>query len=64
MRGEYKGEAVPISISLDQLMIALSLSKTLAPDGMSLSARAINQNTKVRLQMKPFYNWINWRMGN
>ena len=64
VRGEYKGEAVPISISLDQLMIALSLSKTLAPDGMSLSARAINQNTKVRLQMKPFYNWINWRMGN
>ncbi len=57
VKGQAKGQVVPAQISLNQGMIALSLFQMQAPDGLSISGRAMYKNQEVRSRLKEFYKF-------
>ena len=61
VKGKYTGKIVPIILSLDQGMLALSLMKILSQDSSTLSARAL-QNHMANLEIKRFYKLLNQKI--
>jgi hypothetical protein len=52
------GEVVPVQLSLNQGVTALSLLAMASPDGMTASARALNKNKLVRSRLQYFYGQV------
>ena len=63
VKGPYKGQVVPVQLSLDQGMIALALNQMKDRDGMSPSARAISNNPEVQERLKYFYELIDRKLA-
>jgi hypothetical protein len=62
VKGPYKGQVVPVQISLDQGMIALSLEKIL--HGMSPSAKALRSDEKVRSRLAQYYRLLDGKLAS
>jgi hypothetical protein len=58
VKGKDKGHVVPVFLSLDQGMIALSLAQILSPDQMTVGNRVLWENVEVRNRMLKFYRLI------
>lgn len=56
--GPYKRAVVPVQLSLDQGMIALSAQSLLAQDGRSSAARALANDAEVQRRLRSFYEEI------
>ena len=62
VKGKHVGRIVPILLSLDQGMIALSLIKILSKDSKTLSARALQKNTLINAKIIHFYKLLEKKM--
>jgi|GEM_PF-1235507 len=58
LKGKNEGMVVPVFLSLNQGMIALSLSQILAEDGMTVANRTSYQNDEVRKKLEEFYREV------
>lgn len=58
VKGQYRGQVVPVQLSLDQGMIALALVQIQADDGMTSSARALYDNPQTRSRLELFYRLL------
>lgn len=55
LKGSEKGKVVPVYLSLDQTMIALSLAQVLAPDQMTVGNRALFEHPEANYRIQNFY---------
>ncbi len=53
--GAHKGQVIPIQLSLNQGMIALSLLQMQSPDGLSASSRALFNSPAIKSRLLIFY---------
>ena len=60
--GASSGRLVPVQISLDQLMILLSLQRQESVDGMTPSARALYQNPHTRKKLREYYSLLDEKL--
>lgn len=57
-----QNEVVPAQLALDQLMIALTLSRLVSDDNQSISQRALNKNADVKRKLNQFYESVETRL--
>ena len=62
VKGPSKGQVIPAQLSLNQGMIALSLLQMLAPDGMSISSRALYDDPVIRGRLQHFYELLDEKL--
>jgi hypothetical protein len=55
VRGVHKNRAIPVQLSLDQTMIALSLSEILNPDHQTVSSRALARDPQIHAHLTRLY---------
>ncbi len=60
--GPYAGKVVPVVLSLDQGMIALSLAQVKAADGFGPSGRALWNDPIVRERLRAFYRLVDEKL--
>lgn len=56
--GPYKGQVVPVLLSLDQGMIALTLSQLRNQNGVTPSSRALQADPAVMMKLQEFYRQV------
>jgi hypothetical protein len=64
VRGPFKNRVVPVLISLDQAMVALSIYSLLSPNGQHVGASSISENPVVLSKLKQAYQAINAKLAN
>ena len=62
VKGPYKGQVVPVQISLNQGMIEMALSQMLSADGLSSSSRALMNNPIVNARLRFFYHLLDQKL--
>lgn len=63
VNGPLKEKVIPVLISLDQGMIALSIFSILSPDGHHVGSKSLTANPKVEARLKRAYQAINDKMA-
>ncbi len=63
VRGKNKGEVVPVQLSLDQGMIALTLARLLAPNRQSVSETALIHNPEASKRLDDFYRQLQLKLA-
>jgi hypothetical protein len=58
VKGPYQNTVIPVVLSLDQEMIALSLAQILSPDGHGPSAAALYKNAEVSARLSEYYHRV------
>jgi hypothetical protein len=58
LRGAYKGQVVPVQISLDQAMIAIALLQMRDTEGLSPTAKALRNNPAVAEKLRLYYSLL------
>jgi hypothetical protein len=64
LKGKNEGMVVPVFLSLDQAMIALSLSQILSKDGMTVANRASFENPEIKKRLHEFYLEVDVKILN
>jgi hypothetical protein len=63
LNGPFKNNAVPVQLSLNQGMIALSLLQITSTDGLSPSGRALLANIETRKTLMTFYRLLDQKLN-
>jgi hypothetical protein len=63
VRHEHRGKVIPVQLSLDQSMIALSLLEMRAPDNRTTASRLLGADPMVHSRLQSFYSAMEPRLS-